>query len=57
MTQAEIYIRDWADRLARHDGATNFSRWPRCPDRMCGADDCPHCHPEHFTRSGYYTGL
>jgi hypothetical protein len=20
----------------------------RCSDRMCGADDCPNCHPENF---------
>ncbi len=20
----------------------------RCADRMCGADDCPNCHPENF---------
>jgi len=19
-----------------------------CRDRMCGADDCPNCHPENF---------
>jgi hypothetical protein len=22
---------------------------------MCGADDCAHCHPEHFVR-GMYVG-
>lgn len=21
---------------------------PRCHDRMCGATDCPNCHPENF---------
>ena len=21
----------------------------KCPDGMCGADDCPRCHPERFT--------
>jgi len=20
----------------------------RCPDRFCGADDCPTCYPGHF---------
>ncbi len=25
----------------------------KCPDRMCGADDCPNCHPENF-RGGAY---
>lgn len=57
MIRADIFIREWAARLARRDGATNFSRWPRCPDGFCGADDCPRCHPEHFTRNGYYNGL
>jgi hypothetical protein len=33
-----------------------FSSRPRylsCPDRMCGAWDCPRCHPENF-RNGVY---
>jgi hypothetical protein len=24
-----------------------------CRDRLCGADDCPNCHPENF-RGGRY---
>jgi hypothetical protein len=20
----------------------------KCPDRMCGAEDCPRCHPGNF---------
>jgi hypothetical protein len=27
----------------------------RCSDGMCGAPDCPRCHPENF-RDGYYVG-
>jgi hypothetical protein len=26
----------------------------RCSDRMCGADDCPNCHPENFSPAGRY---
>ena len=28
-------------------------KYIRCSDRMCGADDCPNCHPSHF-RGGVY---
>jgi hypothetical protein len=31
----------------------------RCTDRMCGADDCPTCHPEILrqpTDRGEWTG-
>ena len=28
-------------------------RYIQCPDRMCGADDCPRCRPENF-RGGVY---
>lgn len=28
-------------------------RYMRCRDRMCGADDCPNCHPENF-RGGVF---
>lgn len=30
-----------------------MKRYIRCSDRMCGADDCPNCHPENF-RNGVY---
>ena len=30
-------------------------RYIQCPDRMCGADDCPRCRPENF-RGGVYLG-
>jgi hypothetical protein len=27
----------------------------RCSDRMCGADDCPNCHPENKpTNDSFY---
>lgn len=26
----------------------------RCHDRMCGAEDCPNCHPENFAPGGCY---
>ena len=26
----------------------------RCPDRMCGADDCATCHPENCDPDGNY---
>jgi hypothetical protein len=25
----------------------------RCADRLCGADDCPACHPEIAAREGW----
>lgn len=28
-------------------------RYVACPDRFCGALDCPRCHPENF-RGGIY---
>lgn len=43
---AEIH----AERLARR-GARGG-----CPDRMCGADDCPRCHPENFKDGVYREG-
>jgi len=27
----------------------------RCHDRMCGAEDCPNCHPENFTGADTFT--
>ena len=27
----------------------------KCSDRMCGADDCPKCHPENFRNGVYLT--
>ena len=34
----------------------SLHRYPQCSDRMCGADDCPNCHPENF-RGGEYIEL
>ena len=27
-----------------------------CRDRTCGSEDCPTCHPEHFSEEGEYLG-
>lgn len=28
-------------------------RYNSCCDRMCGAEDCPNCHPENFVKGVY----
>ncbi len=28
----------------------------KCSDRMCGADDCPNCHPENVRPKNYDDG-
>lgn len=30
-----------------------MKKYRRCKDRMCGADDCPACHPENFQGGRY----
>ena len=32
-------------------------RYIRCSDRMCGAEDCPTCHPENFRGGVYFEDL
>jgi len=32
-------------------------RYKKCSDRMCGAEDCPNCHPENFQGGIYYEDL
>ena len=35
-----------ADEVWRDEIAPRLPQFPRCPDGMCGADDCARCHPE-----------
>jgi len=32
-------------------------KYIRCSDRMCGALDCPTCHPENFRQGVYWEHL
>lgn len=31
-----------------------MKRHQSCSDRMCGAEDCPKCHPENFCEGVYF---
>ena len=44
---------DEDDRDARDEEPKR--RYYTCPDRMCGADDCPRCRPNNFLE-GVYIG-
>jgi hypothetical protein len=44
-----------SDFLTFPDDPPRARRYTRCIDRMCGATDCPACHPSHFT-GGIYIG-
>ena len=41
---SEDYVYD-SNEDADHDGPVLIKRYA-CRDRMCGAGDCPTCHPE-----------
>jgi len=36
----------WDDR--DDDYREQVRSYVRCHDGLCGADDCPNCHPGHF---------
>ena len=41
----KVYDEDEMYELRQEFGKPR-SRVVQCSDRMCGADDCPNCHPE-----------
>lgn len=42
----------WDDR--DDDYRYEVRSYYRCPDRLCGAIDCPNCHPGNFQDGVHY---
>lgn len=44
--KAKVMTREELREELHADAIRRGKRRGGCPDRMCGADDCPNCHPE-----------